>query len=506
MSNSAKKKQLPAFLVLTIISLVAAIALAVTNEITRGPIAENAAKARREAFGVVLAAESYADVEGVALPEGVSSLVEARSGDELLGYCVVASAQGYAGPVAVTLGVDPNGVVTGAKIGDTNFSETAGFGMRWKEETERAEQFKGISLKDGGMIEAITGATMTSNAVLKASNNALATVSTVLGIERTEPVLAFGKKEVAYADSVAAGEYSVSKRGFASEVKVTFTVDENSTITAITIDSTGETSGFGTRCTEDESFRAQFIGQKVPLALGEGVDVLSGATITSTAIVDAINSIAASGDEPAAETSAKAVTEAAEGTLSATGVGFVNEDVTVIVTLNEDGTIATLAFDLSEQMEPVCNLVDTDEFKVQFIGKKGPFEGVDIVSGATFTSNGIIEALNKLFPAEETAPAAEAAVLTAKGVGFVNEDVTVIVTLNEDGTIATLAFDLSEQMEPVCNLVDTDEFKAQFIGKKGPFEGVDIVAGATYTSNGIIEALNKLFPAEEAAPAAEAAV
>ena len=118
------------------------------------------------------------------------------------------------------------------------------------------------------------------------------------------------------------------------------------------------------------------------------------------------------------------------------------------------------------------------------------------MTGATFTSNGIIEALNKLFPAEEAAPAAEAAVLTAKGVGFVDEYVTVNVTLNEDGTIATLAFDLSEQMEPVCNLVDTDEFKAQFIGKKGPFENADIVTGATFTSNGIIEALNKLFPAE----------
>ena len=42
MTNVAKKKQLPAFLVLTIIALVAAIVLAVTNEVTKGPIAEHA--------------------------------------------------------------------------------------------------------------------------------------------------------------------------------------------------------------------------------------------------------------------------------------------------------------------------------------------------------------------------------------------------------------------------------------------------------------------------------
>ena len=45
MSNPAQKKQMPAFLVLTIICLVAALALAGTNAITKGPIQEHAMKA-----------------------------------------------------------------------------------------------------------------------------------------------------------------------------------------------------------------------------------------------------------------------------------------------------------------------------------------------------------------------------------------------------------------------------------------------------------------------------
>ena len=99
------KKQLPAFLVLTIICLVAALALAGTNAITKGPIAEHAMAAQREAFGAVMTADEYVTM---TIPEGsgVSALVEAKQNGETIGYCVAASSGGYAGPVAVTLELD----------------------------------------------------------------------------------------------------------------------------------------------------------------------------------------------------------------------------------------------------------------------------------------------------------------------------------------------------------------------------------------------------------------
>ncbi|MBQ7864856.1 MAG: hypothetical protein IJ350_00695 [Clostridia bacterium] len=40
-NNAPTKKQLPAFLILTIIAVVAAVVLALTNMITAGPIAEH---------------------------------------------------------------------------------------------------------------------------------------------------------------------------------------------------------------------------------------------------------------------------------------------------------------------------------------------------------------------------------------------------------------------------------------------------------------------------------
>ena len=70
--------------------------------------------------------------------------------------------------------------------------------------------------------------------------------------------------------------------------------DADGAIASIKINADGETPGFGQRTMEDEDFLKQFIGKKLPLELGKDkdVDVLSGATITSTAIVDALNTLA----------------------------------------------------------------------------------------------------------------------------------------------------------------------------------------------------------------------
>ena len=190
MTNKVQKKQLPAFLALTIICLIAALALAATNAITAGPIKAHAMAAQREAFGAVMTADEYNEM---TIPEGsgVSALVEAKKDGQTVGYCVVASQSGYAGPVAVTLGIDTEGKVTGAKIGDTSFSETSGFGSRWLA-ANQTEQFVGIDVKEGGAIEALSGATVTSTAVLNASKTALNAVAGVLNITPADPVLVFG--------------------------------------------------------------------------------------------------------------------------------------------------------------------------------------------------------------------------------------------------------------------------------------------------------------------------
>ena len=516
MTNQVQKKQLPAFLVLTIICLVAALALAGTNAITKGPIQAHAMAAQREAFGAVMTADEYIEM---TIPEGsgVSALVEARKDGQTVGYCVVASNSGYAGPVAVTLGVDTEGKVTGAKIGDTSFAETSGFGSRWLAENQ-TEQFVGIDVKEGGAIEALSGATITSTAVLNASNTALNTVAGVLNITPADPLLVFGVAEKKPVEQMAlTGDiHEGSAKGFASDVKVQLTMDAAGAVTGLAIESSGETAGFGTRCMEDASFAQQFVGKTAPFAIGGNIDALAGATVTSTAVVAAVNAAveapanpdavpfgSESAEEPAVEAAAEALPEGAK---SASAKGLLS-DVKVTVTLNEDGTIATMAVDASGETAAIAGPCTEEAFLSQFVGKAGPFEGVEVVAGATFTSNAVIEAVNSLFPAEapaEEAPAAEALTASAKGL---LSDVKVTVTLNEDGTIATMSVDASGETAAIAGPCTEEAFLSQFIGKAGPFEGIEVVAGATFTSNAVIEAVNSLFPAEapaEEAPAAEA--
>ena len=501
MSN---KKQLPAFLALTIICLVAALALAATNAVTKGPIKEHAMKAQREAFGAVMTADEYVEM---TIPEGsgVSALVEAKQNGETIGYCVAASQNGYAGPVAVTLGVGVDGKVTGAKIGDTSFAETSGFGSRWLA-ANQVEQFIGIDLAEGGAIEALSGATVTSTAVLNASNTALGTVAGVLGIERTEPVLVFGVAEKKPVEQMAlTGDiHEGSAKGFASDVRVQLTKDAAGAITGLAIESSGETAGFGTRCMEDPTFAEQFIGKTAPFAIGENIDALAGATVTSTAVVAAVNAaveapanpdavpFGAGAEEEAAETAAEVLPEGAK---SASAKGLLS-DVKVVATFNADGTIATLTVDASGETAAIATPCTEEAFLSQFIGKAGPFESVDVVAGATFTSNAVFNAVNALFAEEEG--------LTASAQGLLSE-VKVTVTLNEDGTIATMVVDASGETAAIAGPCTEEAFLSQFVGKKGPFEGVEVVSGATFTSNAVINAVNSLFPAEaaEEAPAAE---
>ncbi len=511
MTNQVQKKQLPAFLVLTIICLVAALALAGTNAITKGPIAEHAMAAQREAFGAVMAADEYAEV---TIPEGsgVSALVEAKKDGQTVGYCVVASTGGYAGPVAVTLGVDMDGKVTGAKIGDTSFAETSGFGSRWLA-ANQTEQFVGLDVKEGGAIEALSGATVTSTAVLNASNTALSTVAGVLNITPADPVLVFGVAEKKPVEQMAlTGDiHEGSAKGFASDVKVQLTMDASGAITGLAIESSGETAGFGTRCMEDPTFAEQFVGKTAPFAIGENIDALAGATVTSTAVVNAVNAAveapanpdavpfgSETAEEPAVEASAEPLPEGAK-TASAKGL---LSDVKVTATFNADGTIATLTVDASGETEAIAKPCTEEAFLSQFIGKKGPFENADVVAGATFTSNAVINAVNSLFPAEEAAAPANELTASAKGL---LSDVKVTVTLNADGTIETMVVDASGETEAIAKPCTEEAFLSQFIGKAGPFEGAEVVTGATFTSNAVITALNSMFPTQDMSTGAEEA-
>lgn len=83
---------------------------------------------------------------------------------------------------------------------------------------------------------------------------------------------------------------SGSAEGFGGGiVYVSLRLDGNGAIDMIDINAETQTPEYGGRTAEDEAFLAQFHGKTLPLAIGEEVDALSGATVTSEAVVTAVN-------------------------------------------------------------------------------------------------------------------------------------------------------------------------------------------------------------------------
>jgi len=156
---------------LFLLAAVAGLALGLTNMVTEGPIKQQAILAAESARKAVLpAANSFT---AATAPEGLlDAYVAYDAAGAVVGKTGTIVTKGYGGEIEITVGVDLNGVVTGISVGGSSFAETAGLGARAKEPWF-AEQFVGNSspiavTKDGGEIDAITSATITSRAVANA--------------------------------------------------------------------------------------------------------------------------------------------------------------------------------------------------------------------------------------------------------------------------------------------------------------------------------------------------
>ncbi len=89
---------------------------------------------------------------------------------------------------------------------------------------------------------------------------------------------------------VPGASLSGSAEGFGGGmVYVTATLNAEAGIGSMTVDVSTQTAEYGGRISEEESFLAQFTDKSLPLTLGEDVDALAGATVTSQAVVDALN-------------------------------------------------------------------------------------------------------------------------------------------------------------------------------------------------------------------------
>ena len=175
-TESTVKYILRLVLTLFVITAVVAALLAGVNSVTAPAIAKLKAEKTQQAIEAVLPGGG----EEVDFPE--TALVSKVYASEA-GYAVEVTPGGFDNTITMMVGVDKAGNVLGIDI--ISHTETAGLGAVADAGTPAGvsfrEQFVGMSgsvsvTKDGGEVEAITGATITSRAVCAGVNAALEVV------------------------------------------------------------------------------------------------------------------------------------------------------------------------------------------------------------------------------------------------------------------------------------------------------------------------------------------
>lgn len=88
---------------------------------------------------------------------------------------------------------------------------------------------------------------------------------------------------------------ATAKEGYGGDIQITVGITEDGTVNGVSILSISETAGLGMRAT-DPAFYGQYEGKQAEKFVvskdggnGEPIDALSGATITSRAVTDAVN-------------------------------------------------------------------------------------------------------------------------------------------------------------------------------------------------------------------------
>lgn len=165
-------------LTLLIITAITAAALAGVNALTEDRIAAVKEENTRKAIEAVLPGGG----EEIPFTDSTGTVTKVYASDS--GYAVEVTPAGFGGTVDMMVGIDREGKVLGVRI--ISHSETPGLGASAAAENAAGEDFRGqfIGLsgtlavtKDGGGIDALTGATVTSRAVTSGVNAALACVA-----------------------------------------------------------------------------------------------------------------------------------------------------------------------------------------------------------------------------------------------------------------------------------------------------------------------------------------
>ncbi|MDU2582705.1 MAG: FMN-binding protein [Anaerococcus hydrogenalis] len=419
-----------------------------------------------------------------------------------------ASSEGYGGLLTVRISIE-NGKLTDIKIISHNETE---------EYFKKALAVIDEILRKGSVnVDSVSGATISSNAIKDAVAKALQKAGSKEKIKvKTK------KKDRKKVEGLKDGEYLGSANGYGGILTVKVTI-KNGKISAIDVISQNETPQY---------FRRAYAVINEILSTGSvNVDSVSGATVSSNALKMAVaDAIQKAGSKQQAKVQAVnnssnsnnrrgnlagSVTigneDLKDGVYTGSGQGY-NGPINVRVTIS-NGLIKNIEILSYSDDNPYFNRARSVLSRI--LGKPG--KSVDTISGATYSSRGIIDAVNNAIAkagsknqkVKQTKPSpsknkkSNKNQKTGKSIGIGNSNkklkdgiyegisegfngpIKVRVTISK-GSITKVEI-LSHQ-EDDTYFAKAKSVISKILGKPG--KSVDTVSGATFSSGGIIDAVN----------------
>ena len=367
------------------------ILLAATNYITAPVIAENQNAAANAALLEVMPEGkgfAAADISTLELPSTVTEVHQETSG---LGYVVKLTTSGYGSDFVIMCGVTSDGIVTGAVCLSSN--ETLG-----KEKTY-GEGFKDKDAAGVDEVDIISGATKTTEAYKNAIKDALNTVVILGGGSvdiRTEEEILADNLDAAFP----AGEKSFEKL-FMTElvegVDAVYEATNNAGYVFVSAEQFIGVKSDGTVITEgvaDTAFYAEAVAT-IKASILEDIDISAYEELGKTVV------------------SAKK-TASGNFVLETKGAGYgikggdeyhpaSNEYIIVRVSVTPDFRIIDCLTVSEAETDGLGDACADESFYGQFIGKtEENYKEIDAISGATLTTNGYTQAIERAFNAIRT--------------------------------------------------------------------------------------------------------
>ena len=169
-----------------------------------------------------------------------------------------ASAKGFQGDVTVTITIGEDGAISEIKMDGPNETPALG-GVAMEKLSVKIKEVQSAE------VDGMTGASFTSKAAIAAAADCLAQA---------------GGSGASAGGNYKAGTYTATAQGM-GKVTVTVTIDANGAITEILLDTPGETAGLGDK-------GAKKVADSILAAQSVDVDVASGATMSSKAVIKAV--------------------------------------------------------------------------------------------------------------------------------------------------------------------------------------------------------------------------